>query len=139
MSRVNRNCHVTNPRRFSSKMKIMKKSHLTKTLLIAAGLPLLAGCIVERQPRPVVVEQQPAPASEVVVENPGEPPPPQVEVIPPSPDVTFVWIGGAWEWRGSWVWVGGHWGPRPHPGAVWVRGGWARHRRGYVWVGGHWR
>lgn len=118
---------------------VMKKSSLTKLLLIVAGLPLLAGCIVERQPRRVVVVERPAPGGEVVVERPTQPPPPQVEVIPPQPDVAFVWIPGAWEWRGRWVWVGGHWGPRPHPSAVWVRGVWIHRGHGYVWVGGHWR
>jgi hypothetical protein len=119
----------------------MKKSILKKTLIIAATLPMLAGCVVyERPARPVaVVQPAPPPGGEVVVENPSEPPPPQVEVVPVAPDPAFIWIGGAWEWRAGWVWVGGHWGPRPHPGAVWVRGGWARHRHGYVWVGAHWR
>ena len=121
-------------------MMIMRNSLLTKSLLIAAGLPLLAGCVVyERPAQPVAVVQQPPPPGAVVVENPGAPPPPRVEVIPLAPDPAFVWIGGAWEWRGSWVWVGGHWGPRPHPGAVWVRGGWVRHGRERVWVEGHWR
>jgi hypothetical protein len=116
----------------------MKKTILIKSVLIAASLPLLAGCIVERQPRRDVVVQQPAPAGEVVV-NPGEPPPSQVEVVPMAPDPAFIWIGGNWEWRDRWIWVGGRWGPRPHPGAVWVRGGWARHGHGRVWVESHWR
>jgi hypothetical protein len=100
----------------------MKKSTLIKTALIAACLPLFAGC-VERQvvyrDRPVYVQPSPAPATEVVVADPA-PPPPQVEVIPVAPNPAF-------------------WGPRPRPGAVWVRGGWAHRGNGRVWVGAHWR
>jgi hypothetical protein len=116
----------------------MKNSILIKTVLIAASLPLLAGCIVERQPRRVVVVQQPAATGTVVIEDPA-PPPPQVEVQTVAPDPTFIWIGGSWEWRGRWVWAGGHWGPRPHPGAIWVRGGWERRGDRRVWVESHWR
>lgn len=115
----------------------MKNTILFKTALIAASLPLLAGCIVERQPRRVVV-QQPAATDEVVVENPGEPPAAQVEVIPPAPDPTFIWIGGVWEWRGRWVWVRGHW-DHPHPGHVWMRGHWEHHPNGYIWIHAGWR
>jgi hypothetical protein len=124
----------------------MKKSILIKTTLIAASLPLFAGC-VERQvvyrDRPVYVQPAPPPgapppAAEVVVADPA-PPPPQVEVIPVAPDPMFIWIGGSWEWHGRWVWAGGHWGPRPHPGAVWVHGGWVHRGHGRVWVGAHWQ
>ena len=130
---------VTNPSRQPSKMEIMKKSLLIKTLLVAAGLPLLAGCIVERQPRRVVVVQQPPPSGEVIVENPGAPPPPLADVQPPAPDPTFVWIGGYYDYgpRG-WVWIGGHW-DRPHPGARWMAGHWERRGRGSVWIGAGWR
>jgi hypothetical protein len=118
----------------------MKKSILVKSILIAASLPLLAGC-VERQvvyrDRPVYVQQPPG--GDVVVAEPAAPPPPQVEVIPVAPDPTFVWVGGCWEWRGRWVWAGGHWGPRPHPGAVWVHSGWGWHGHHRVWVSGYWR
>lgn len=123
----------------------MKNSILIKTVIITAALPLFAGC-VERQvvyrDRPVYVQpapNSPPPQSEVVVEDQPPPPPPQVEVIPVAPDPTFIWIGGSWEWRGRWVWAGGHWGPRPHLGAVWVHGGWARHDGRRVWVESHWR
>jgi hypothetical protein len=124
----------------------MKKTTLVKTVLIAASLPLLAGC-VERQvvyrDQPVYVQPPPAappfaPPAEVVVADPA-PPPPQVEVIPVQPDPSFIWVGGSWEWRGRWCWTGGHWVPRPHPGAVWVHGGWAHRGHGRVWVGAHWR
>jgi hypothetical protein len=89
------NSHVTNPAKPSSRKMIVKKSLLTKTLLIAASLPLLAGCIVKRQPRRVVVAEQPAPAGEVVVESPSEPPPVRVEVQPARPGPDYIWIGAA--------------------------------------------
>jgi hypothetical protein len=116
----------------------MKNSILIKSVIIVASVPLLAGCIIERQPRRVVVVQQPAATGTVVVEDPA-PPPPQVEVIPVAPDPAFIWIGGSWEWRGRWVWAAGHWGPRPHPDAVWVHGGWDRRGGRRVWVESHWR
>jgi hypothetical protein len=114
----------------------MKNSTLIKTALIAASLPLLAGC-VERE---VVYRDRPAPSGDVVVEDPA-PPPPQVEVIPvaPGPLDVWFWAPGSWEWRGRWVWFGGHWGARPHPGAVWVHSGWGHRGHGRVWVGAHWR
>jgi hypothetical protein len=110
----------------------MKKSILAKTLLIAVGVPLLAGCVVyERQPAP--------PPGQVVVDE--NPPPPQVEIAPiaPGPLDVWFWVPGAWEWRGHWVWVGGRWAARPHPGAVWVAGGWGWHGHRRVWVRGYWR
>jgi hypothetical protein len=112
----------------------MKNSIWVKTILISASLPLFAGC-AER----VVYRDRPAPAN-VVVEDPGPPPPLQTEVIPDNPDPAFFWIAGEWEWRGRWIWVHGHWGTRPRPDAVWVHGGWVRERHGHGhWVRGHWR
>ena len=122
----------------------MKNSTIVKIILIAASLPLFAGCVERRvvyRDRPVYVQPglpPGAPPAEVVIEDPV-PPPPQVEVIPVQPDPAFIWIGGGWEWRGRWVWGPGHWGARPHPGALWVHGGWAHRGHGRVWVGAHWR
>lgn len=113
----------------------MKKSIIIKSLVVAIGLPLLAGC-VERE---VYRESPPPPAGEAVVEQPSEPPPSQVEVVPPQPDITFIWVPGAYEWRGRWVWVGGRWASPPHRGAVWIRGGWVLRDHHSVWVRGHWR
>jgi hypothetical protein len=115
----------------------MKNSILVKTVLIAASLPLLAGCIVERQPRRAVVVQEPAATDEVIVAQPSEPPPLRVEVVPVAPDPTFIWIGGVWEWRGRWVWARGHW-DHPHPHAVWARGHWEHRPNGYVWIHAGW-
>ena len=59
-------------------------------------------------------------ASNVEVEVAGRPPAAVAENIPPSPGNDFVWIAGAWDWRGRWVWVKGRWERPPHPGAVWI-------------------
>ena len=101
----------------------MKKTILTRLAPLAAGgLMLFAGCVT----------YSPPPDS-------SEPPPPEAEVVPPQPDVTFIWTPGFWDWRGRWVWVRGYWGPRPHPGAVWVRGGWGYRGHHRVWVRAHWQ
>jgi hypothetical protein len=117
----------------------MKNSKPLNIALIAACLPLFAGCM-ERQ---AVYRGQPAaqPSGEAVADEPPGPPPPQMEVVPVAPGSVTVWfwVPGAYEWRNHWVWVGGRWTPRPHPGAVWVAGNWERHGRHHVWVTGHWR
>ena len=104
-------------------------------------MPLFTGCVVYRD-RPVYVQQPapgaPPPQAEVVVQDPT-PPPPQVEVVPVTPDPNFIWIGGGWEWRGTWVWIGGRWAPRPYPGAVWVRGHWGHRGHNRVWISSGWR
>jgi hypothetical protein len=121
----------------------MNKPSLLKSVLVIAGTSVLAtGCVVrevryrDRPPPPAVVVQ-PAPAPEVVVS--GAPPPPMEEVVPPQPDVTFVWIPGVWVWRGGWVWDGGRWGRPPHPGAVWVPHRYVYRNGRHVWVRGGWR
>lgn len=100
---------------------------------------LLSGCVVYRS-RPVVYSAPPPPPSgaEVVVADPA-PPAPLVEVVPVAPGPDYYWVGGCWEWRGRWVWVGGRWAVRPHPGAVWIRGGWVHRGHSRVWVAAHWR
>jgi hypothetical protein len=100
----------------------MKKRILTKMAPLAGGLMLFAGCVTYSPPPDY-----------------SQPPPSQVEVVPPQPDVTFIWTPGYWDWRGRWVWVRGYWGPRLHPGAVWVRGGWVYHGHHRVWARAHWQ
>ena len=102
----------------------MKIAILKSIMPLAAGAILLAGCVTE--------QQQEAPAPEM-------PPPPETEVIPPQPNLTFVWTPGYWDWRGRWVWVGGYWGSRPHPGAIWVQGRWIHRGHRNVWVRPHWQ
>ena len=114
----------------------MKRSIILKSVIVAAGLPLLAGC-VERE----VYREGPPPDETVAVDAP-EPPSARVEVIPapPGPLNIWFWVPGDWDRRGDhWFWSHGSWEPRPHPGAAWVRGGWVKTDHGRVWVRGHWR
>jgi hypothetical protein len=106
----------------------MKKAIYTNVMLIAAGLMLFAGCMTE----------EPATTTETNADVPQQPPV-QAEVVPPQPDMTFIWTPGYWDWQDTWVWVHGFWGPRPHPGAIWVRGGWVMRGDHRVWVHPHWR
>jgi hypothetical protein len=110
----------------------MKTFPLFRTILAAACLPLLTGCVTREviyRDRPVAGDEAPAP------------PPPQTEIVTvaPGPLAVWFWTPGCWEWRGHWVWAGGHWVHRPHPGAVWVgpHWGWRGHHR--LWIGGGWR
>ena len=66
------------------------------------------------------------------------PPPPRVEVIPPSPGPTYVWISGFWGWSGGhYAWRPGYWsGVRI--GYTWAPGHWVRHGRGWHLAGGFW-
>jgi hypothetical protein len=81
-----------------------------------------------------------APPAEYDADNASlAPPPPQTEVIVTAPGPGYVWIPGAWDWRGSWVWVGGYWAVAPYPRAVWIQGGWSHGPYGWHRVPGHWR
>ena len=114
------------------KLLIMKKTILLKSVLVAVGLPLLAGCVVYRE--------GPPPDETAVAEAPA-PPPPQAEIIPAPPGslTIWFWVPGEWEWRdGHWFWAGGRWALRPHPGAVWIPGGWEKRGHRHVWMRGHW-
>src|SRR6185437_11675034 len=98
-------------------------SSLKAALLIGSVGALASGCVTREEvrysappPPPVVVGTAPEPGA-VVVAQPPPPDPGVVETVPAAPDPTYIWIGGAWVWRGSWVWAPGHWSPRPHPHA----------------------
>jgi hypothetical protein len=110
----------------------MKTSYLIRCALVAAALPLFAGCVT----RTVVVRDRP------VVVDETAPPPPQTEVVTvaPGPREAWYWVNGVWEWRrGHWVWTRGHWVARPHPGAVWVGAHWGYFNGQRIWVEGTWR
>jgi hypothetical protein len=120
----------------------MNKSLFLKPVLAIAGASLLAtGCVVGvRGPRVGVAVVAPAPvvvAGEVEVG--GAPPAPVVETVTVAPDPAFVWIGGAYIWRGGWVWEPGHWARPPHRGAVWVAHRYVYHNGRHVFVRGYWR
>lgn len=116
----------------------MNNSNLLKAVLIAASLPMLAGCVARRV---VYVDRPGPPPSAVVTDAYPAPPPPRTEVVTvaPGPPDRWFWVPGCWEWRGHWVWTSGRWAARPHPAAVWVgpHWGWRGHHR--VWVVGVWR
>jgi hypothetical protein len=69
------------------------------------------------------------------------PPPPRVEIVPPSrPD--FVWTPGYWAWdHGRHVWIEGRW-IAARRGEMWVPERWVefREQRGVHWhfEPGHW-
>jgi len=67
------------------------------------------------------------------------PPAPQTETVVVAPTPGYVWIPGAWEWRGNWVWVGGYWAFPPYPRAIWIDGYWSRGPYGWHRVPGRWR
>ncbi len=68
------------------------------------------------------------------------PPPPIVEHYGPRPHPGYVWVGGYHRWDGArYVWVPGSWAAPPRPYAHWVPGRWAHRPGGYVWIEGHWR
>src|ERR1700745_507225 len=99
----------------------MKPTPSLKLVLCASAAALLVtGCVtheVRYQPAPVVVQgTPPPPGTEIVVTEP--PPPPIQETITVAPGPEYVWVSGAWAWRGHWVWGRGHWVGRPNPGAV---------------------
>jgi hypothetical protein len=147
-------------------------SYWTKMCVnVPAMLPMLAatliltGCVVERPPRRVYVEQQPQPVyveqqppppvyvqqqppPPVYVQEPPPnaivvteaPPPPRMEVESPMPGPDFIWVQGYWtNDRGAWIWIGGQWQHPPHPGARFEPDRWQPVRGGYVRVQGGWR
>jgi hypothetical protein len=102
----------------------MKKSHLFMTaMLLLAGLFFTAGCVNRER----MADQSQADQSQVQVSQAGTevvvdkaPPLPEVETMTIAPGPGFVWVPGAWSWRGDWIWDHGHWAHPPQPGAVWV-------------------
>ncbi len=71
-------------------------------------------------------------------------PPPQlkaaVEVRPPAPRPSAVWVAGYWSWSGAtWVWMGGHW-ENPRPGYAWTAPvATAAPSGGVIYHPGYWR
>ncbi|HEX4024163.1 MAG TPA: YXWGXW repeat-containing protein [Steroidobacteraceae bacterium] len=66
------------------------------------------------------------------------PPPPRVELAPPTRR-GFVWAPGYWAWRGHrHVWIGGRW-MHERRGFHWVAAHWDRAGPGWHFVPGHWQ
>ena len=98
-------------------------------LLLAISAPAMGCTVYTRPPPDTVVEVSDAPP----------PPPAEVEVVPPSPGVEYVWIGGHQRWTGQrYVWERGHYDRRPNRNARFVRAHWEHRGRATVWVDGHW-
>jgi len=108
--------------------------------LAASGALLLGGCVYRER---VVYRQAPpgAPVTtteqEVVVA--GAPPAPLVEEYVLAPGPGFIWIGGAWIWRGHWEWEHGRWARPPHRGAVWMPHHYVNRGGAHVFIRGGWR
>ena len=94
----------------------------TKSLVVAAMVPLFAGCVAGT-------------TEDVAV---SAPPPPRTELFPPSPEPDYVWLAGGWRWHDHWVWEPDRWAAPPRRGAVWVHGSWVKHGDHRVWVESHW-
>jgi hypothetical protein len=119
---------------------IPRSRHFARTPALAAMFALsVMGCYVETGA--AVGGPPPPPAGEVVVESdPPPPPPPEQEVVPASPGVDYVWVGGYHRWDGRrYVWVRGRYEHRPHANARWRAAHWEARGRGHVWVEGRWQ
>ena len=69
----------------------------------------------------------------------GGPPAPRVEYYGVAPGPEYVWLPGYYNYGSSgYVWVGGRWGRRPHSGARWVDGGYARRGNHFEHREGRW-
>jgi hypothetical protein len=90
----------------------MRLAFALSSALLIAGMGVLPACDAEYVDDGGVVEVD------------AEPPPPQVEVVPPEPYAGAVWVGGRWVWRGH-----------RHE---WVRGRYVHPRVGYHYVAHRW-
>jgi hypothetical protein len=132
-------------------------------LALYAALAALSGCVVYQTPPPAPLppaepppqaeapppdDAEQAPVVSVNVEPPmvepapiavgWAPPPMLVEVPPPMPFASAVWVGGYWVWQGNWVWAHGHWMGAPRPDYVWVHPYYEHRGETVIFVDGHW-
>ena len=104
----------------------MNRARFVATALAAATISL-SGCVVAPVGQPVYGEP-------VMM----APPPPRVEYLGPPPTVGYVWISGAWHWRGGrYDWGPGYWAP-PRHGHRWVPHRWERAGTHWQQHGGYW-
>jgi WXXGXW repeat (2 copies) len=100
---------------------------------LAASVALLAGCVV------APVGQGGYPGAPIAYVNVA-PPAPFQEVVPVSPGVGYVWIGGYHRWVGNaYIWNRGYWSLPPRGYTAWAPGYWNRTHQGHHWVSGRWR
>ena len=84
-------------------------------------------------------EANPGANTEVIVDSPPAPPPPQSEVIYERSAPDAVWVQGYWVYRRrGYAWVPGHWEVPPPQHREYVAAHWQRRERGYVYVNGYW-
>jgi hypothetical protein len=86
--------------------------------------------------RPALMPQP----SSALVEVGTNPPPARVEIVPPEPSSTAVWMDGEWIWRrAQWAWLPGRW-VEPPPGAQFASWVFERGSDGRLWYApGEWR
>ena len=110
-------------------------------VLALAGSFLFGGCVyrerVAYRHRPGRVVIMETVGTEVVVKE--APPAPIVEAVTIAPASDYVWVGGAWVWRGGWVWDRGHWDRPPRVGLAWVPHRYVYRGGAHVFVRGGWR
>jgi hypothetical protein len=115
----------------------MKKTlAIVGILLSVVGVILVTGCVHERHHhhQDAVVTSG---AEEIEVTE--APPPPVAESITISPGAGYVWVPGAWDWRGTaWVWEQGRWSTPPTPGAYWVPHRYEERNGKRVFIRGNW-
>jgi hypothetical protein len=93
------------------------------TMSVAAWGVFVGGCsrqehidVNEAPPPAQAADQQP---QGVVVQQ--APPPLIVEVQPPAPSASVVWVGGYWNWDNQkYNWQAGHYSAPPQADVVWV-------------------
>jgi hypothetical protein len=110
---------------------------LRSTLLITIGALLACGGCATRAR--VTYQQAPPRATasqEIIVDGP--PPSPFVEHVTASPGLDYIWISGAWVWRGHWVWTQGRWIRPPYPDDVWVPHRYTYRNGVHIFSSGYW-
>jgi YXWGXW repeat-containing protein len=67
------------------------------------------------------------------------PPAPRVEIVPPPPRASVVWVSGYWRWGGRvYRWVPGHYVVPPTAHVVWLPSAWIQVQGHYRFVPGRW-
>lgn len=117
--------------KFHGLSEVRGRKPMTQFAVILSIVGLMAGTGCVEYPADTTVGGQ--------VEVAGPPPVALVDTVPPSPGLGYVWVGGAWDWRGQWVWDAGRWERPPHPGAVWVPHHYVMHHGHHTFVHGGWR
>ena len=106
----------------------MSRANIRVVLIVAAIIAGATGC--EVRPPPGQFGQTPTVA----------PPPSRVEVVPPPPASTMVWVPGHWQWNGqNYAWESGHYIARPSDQAEYEPGHWVQTAGTWTWVPGQWR